>query len=132
MTLTTANTQPPRFTGTNPYTATVPEDTGVGHILFTASAVDIDCFDSGSLVYSIVSQTPSAPSGLFGINASTGAVFVTSSLQGHVTGENSTAFSLVLSVRDGGNQNTLTSAIVTIVDVNNFAPVFVGTNNGSE
>jgi hypothetical protein len=102
----------------------------VGQSLFTAAAEDFDCFDSGALDYRIANQNPAFPVGLFAINGTTGEVTVATSLR--VTGANSTTYSLGLTVRDAGGQITSSSAIVTVVDVNNFAPVFVSLNNGTE
>ena len=46
---------------------------------------------------------------------------------------NFTTYSLILSTRDGGNQFTSTTASVTVLDVNNYSPVFsnLNANNSS-
>uniref|UniRef100_A0A8C7ZKM2 Cadherin domain-containing protein n=1 Tax=Oryzias sinensis TaxID=183150 RepID=A0A8C7ZKM2_9TELE len=115
------------------YDISIPETTAVGSSLFKVSANDADTGAAGVVSYSITMVTPSNGVGLFDIVSTTGEVKLKGELNYNTLG---TFYRLQITATDGGGKcNTedvtvLSSnifSIVTVVDMPDLDPQFVGT-----
>lgn len=102
----------------NPQTFTIAENTANGATVGTVAASDPD--SGQSRTFSIVSGNTS---NAFAINSSTGKITVNSSAA--LDYETRTSFTLVVRVRDNGNPNLWTDAVVTVNLTNVNEPVAV-------
>ena len=100
------------------YNASVLESAPTFAFIVGVNATDGDCRDTEFLRYSIVSGDAVADP-YFLINAATGELF----LRRQVDFEQTTSYLLVVSVSDG-SLSTTSRVAITVVDVNDNAPVF--------
>ncbi|XP_064600895.1 protocadherin Fat 4-like [Liolophura sinensis] len=111
----------PTFTGDT--SVTIPENTAVGTVILTASAMDNDTETHGDVVYSIQSgNTPGSP---FFINSFTGNIQIWASLD-YDTAPRSYTLG-ILAQDEIGNGSGLSSTMtfsVTLTDVNDETPTF--------
>ena len=97
------------------YTADVPEDTSIGSTLLTVRADSQSDFD---VTYSIASGNPSET---FTIEATTGNLVLSESLDF----ESQTDYQLQVSATDPATgRSATTTAVISVLDVNDNAPVF--------
>ncbi|XP_064085068.1 protocadherin-like wing polarity protein stan isoform X1 [Macrobrachium nipponense] len=112
-----ANTFPPQFENT-PYSATVFEDAPEGSTVIMVAASDGDTGENARITYSLSGE--SVPE--FVIHPSTGAITTTMPLDREMKG----GFLLTVTARDNGTPplSDTTDVEITVVDVNDNAPVF--------
>ncbi|XP_069130335.1 protocadherin gamma-A4-like [Argopecten irradians] len=110
------NDNAPEFTKPE-YKATTVENRGNGVVVTQVTARDLDSGDKGTVSYMF---NPSSIPSVFGINDTTGEIFVT----GLIDYEAEQSFSFFVQAVDGGVQPRSSSALVviTVTDVNDNAP----------
>uniref|UniRef100_A0A3P9IYZ2 Cadherin domain-containing protein n=1 Tax=Oryzias latipes TaxID=8090 RepID=A0A3P9IYZ2_ORYLA len=115
------------------YDISIPETTAVGSSLFKVSANDADTGAAGVVSYSITMVTPSNGVGLFDIVSTTGEVKLKGELNYNTLG---TFYRLQITATDGGGKcnsedvivlSSNIFSIVTVVDMPDLDPQFVGT-----
>ena len=107
----------PAFTGGAPYQATVSENAPVNSTVFTVTAASSN--PSSQLRYALTGVAPFSDS--FGINPSTGGIYVTRAL----FEDTNTAYVLLVSAWDVSNPGVTVSTSVTLMaSRNEYAPVF--------
>ncbi|XP_051522633.1 protocadherin-15-like [Myxocyprinus asiaticus] len=107
------------------YHATLPENSPVGMVILNISALDPDL--DANITYRI--RTEDARE-LFAVNPLTGELRVLHSLDFEKFLPNGTTHMFVVEAVDGGNGNMppgLASVIITVMDMNDFSPVFTQT-----
>ncbi|XP_076447691.1 protocadherin Fat 4-like [Babylonia areolata] len=122
------NEHPPRFDGGAPYILEVYENTPAGSTLITVLATDPDGgAGDGEVRFYIASGDPG---GVFSLNASTGDLV----LRTNLSAQNTPRFLLHLLAQDGGTSalTSFTTLTLTVVDVNDHAPVFAMTSRSVE
>lgn len=117
------NNHPPVFLQTN-YSASLLEDLPAGSTLLTVSAGDADSGLNALVSFSINSSTPAWD---FVINSTTGVIVTTKPLDR----ESISSYNLTVVALDHGIPPLYATAkiTVTVLDVNDNPPVFVGTPN---
>ncbi|XP_014243159.1 protocadherin-like wing polarity protein stan isoform X2 [Cimex lectularius] len=115
--ITDANTFAPLFDNA-PYSSTIPEDAKVGTTVLVVSATDGDTGVNAQITYSLTSETDH-----FTINADTGAVITTDTLDRETT----SGYLLSVTARDNGTPqlSDTTDVEITVTDVNDNAPKFL-------
>ena len=101
------------------YEAAIPENTAVGSSVLQVSARDEDTLDQGRLVFSITDSSP-----YFDIDRSSGAVFVSDTIDFETVGE---SVSLLAVVTDSAGNTATVPVIISIVDTNDLPPVITTT-----
>ncbi|KAK7006067.1 Cadherin EGF LAG seven-pass G-type receptor 2 [Halocaridina rubra] len=116
-----ANTFPPQFENT-PYSATIFEDAPEGSTVIMVAASDGDTGENARITYSLSGE--SVPE--FVIHPSTGAITTTMPLDREIKG----GYLLTVTARDNGipSLSDTTDVEITVVDVNDNAPVFSETS----
>lgn len=112
------NDNSPRFLQES-YTAAVPENTAVGTEVIQVSASDLDLAKNGEIFYSMMTNTPS-----FGINSTTGWVYVTGQLDRELVSE----FILKIEARDQADRGpkfSVTTLKIYLEDLNDCPPIFM-------
>ncbi len=120
VTILDENDSPPNFSELV-FTTSIPENGPVRAFVFQLNASDADIGSNSEITFTIISFDP-APH--FEIDGSTGQLYTTQPLNR----ERFSSYSLVISAEDGGSPSLSTSAQVevTVTDVNDFAPAFIG------
>ncbi|KAI4874087.1 hypothetical protein NFI96_005545, partial [Prochilodus magdalenae] len=102
------------------YTVVVPENSAVGTEVIEITALDLDLGQNGEVAYALLTSTP-----LFGINSTTGWVYVS----GQLDRESMPDVTLKIEARDKaerGNQKfSVTTLKVYLGDVNDSPPMFI-------
>ncbi|XP_062873349.1 protocadherin Fat 3a isoform X1 [Trichomycterus rosablanca] len=115
-----ANDNPPEFLQHGGYRARIPENTPIGTEVIQVEAVDKDQGTNGEVRYSLLTSTSQ-----FGINASSGIVYVA----GQLDHESVPTFSLRVEARDRAERSaqrfSVTTLHVTLDDVNDCPPAFI-------
>ncbi|KAJ0050086.1 hypothetical protein NL108_011827 [Boleophthalmus pectinirostris] len=126
-----ANDNKPIFKAVS-YEQTVSENTPVGTTLFKVQAEDIDTGPAGTVSYSINASFPSSGDTVFTVD-NLGNVILKENLNYTSL---STFYRLIITAKDGGGkcfgdeiiyQNTSVFAEITVVDVPDLDPQFIGT-----
>lgn len=114
------NDNSPEFLQQDRYRAQIPENTPIGTEVIQVEAVDQDQGSNGEVRYSLLTSASQ-----FGINASTGVVYVT----GQLDHESASSFLLKVEARDqaerGAQRSSITMLHVTVDDVNDCPPAFI-------
>ncbi|XP_032383835.1 cadherin-related family member 2 isoform X2 [Etheostoma spectabile] len=127
-----ANDNRPIFQDSS-YDIEIPENTPVNTLLFKAVATDADTSSASIVRYNIDEVTPNDGFSLFSIVPTTGEVRLNGSLNFTAL---STFYRLKINATDGGGQcyfdetnyfSSIAFSFVTVVDVPDLDPVFVGT-----
>ncbi|KAK2817525.1 hypothetical protein Q5P01_025716 [Channa striata] len=115
------NDNVPKFSKAE-YEVQVLESQSVGTSLLTLSAVDPDDGANGTLVYSIVQQSPSSDSAVFQLNSSSGILQLVRPLDFSEV----QVYNVKVQAADGGAPSLLgnSSVLVKVKDVNNNPPEF--------
>ncbi|XP_060065173.1 protocadherin beta-15-like [Ylistrum balloti] len=110
------NDNSPEFTKPE-YTAVTVENRGLGDIVTQVTARDLDSGVEGTVSYRF---NPSSKPSVFGINGTSGEIYVT----GEIDYEADQSFSFFVQAVDGGAQPRTSSALVviTVTDINDNAP----------
>ena len=124
--VTDANDNPPQFT-MDTYNVSILENISIRTTVLTVSASDSDIGNNGVITYAII---PNNSSSYFGINISTGVVFV----QQQVNFEDLNSFYFTVRAQDGGLVGMSDTAVVAIdiIDVDDNPPVFSQTGYSVE
>lgn len=118
--ITDANNHAPIFEQSD-YMSAVPENAGVRTSILQVQAHDyLDVGMNAEVKYSTSSGNGST---LFGVDETTGVVFVSQSIQG-LRGR---YYSLVITATDKGNppQSSVASVVLSVTDINRYSPVFL-------
>uniref|UniRef100_F6Q2B1 Cadherin domain-containing protein n=1 Tax=Ornithorhynchus anatinus TaxID=9258 RepID=F6Q2B1_ORNAN len=115
------NDNPPEFVQDS-YQVTISELTPVGSFVLAVSATDRDLGRSGVISYKIISSCEE-----FSIDLKNGSIF-TAKTDMHL--DKKTSFQCLIEARDNGIPalTAITSVIIEITDVNNYAPAFTMTH----
>ncbi|OWF47638.1 protocadherin beta-16-like [Mizuhopecten yessoensis] len=110
------NDNSPEFTKPE-YKAVTEENRGNGEVIVQVTARDLDSGDKGNVSYRF---NPSSVPSVFGINVTSGEIYVT----GQIDFESEQTFSFFVQAVDGGVQPQSSSALVviTVTDINDNAP----------
>ncbi|GFS03775.1 protocadherin-11 X-linked, partial [Elysia marginata] len=102
------------------FSADVPEDSSLGSTVLTLAASDSDADQNGRIVFSFSTPTPVKVSEYFGINASSGDIYLVKSLDY----EKDPHFTFSVTVTDGGTpaKSSEASVEISVQDVNDNAP----------
>ncbi|XP_046891285.1 protocadherin Fat 3a isoform X1 [Hypomesus transpacificus] len=115
-----ANDNAPQFLQDAGYRAAVPENTPIGTDVIQVEATDKDLGPNGEISYSLLTSTSQ-----FGINSSTGIVYVAGQLDRELVA----SFHLKVEARDKaekGNQRfSVTDLKISLEDVNDCPPAFI-------
>ncbi|XP_017212586.1 cadherin-1 [Danio rerio] len=120
------NDNKPVFTQ-NPFNANVPEALEKGEVFMTVTATDADDkenTDNADISYAIISQDPPSPKpNMFAINPVSGGI---SMLETGLDREQWSSYTLVITATDmnGEGGSTTGTAVITVTDSNNNAPLF--------
>ncbi|GFO09309.1 protocadherin-11 x-linked [Plakobranchus ocellatus] len=114
-----ANDNRPAFESSS-FTADVPEDSPQGSTVLSLVASDSDAEQNGRIEFSFSTPTPVKVSEYFGINATTGAIYLAKALDY----EKDRRFAFSVTVTDGGTpaKSSEASVIVSVLDRNDNAP----------
>ena len=118
ITITDANDNSPQFT-MDAYNVSILENITIRTAVLTVSASDNDIGNNGAITYAMI---PNNSSSYFGINMSTGVIFV----QQQINFEDFNTFDFTVRAQDGGLVGMSDTAIVTVdvIDVDDNPPVF--------
>ena len=116
--VTDVNDNSPQFS-MDTYSASLLENTTVGTAVLSVSASDSDIGNNGAITYTII---PDNSSSYFGINISTGVIFV----QQEVDFETFSMIYLTVRAQDGGlvGMSATTTITIDVMDVDDNPPVF--------
>ena len=119
------NEHSPQFTQ-RMYSRTALEEQPSGQVVGTVTATDTDGGQDGEISYNITNSDPIDGLMLFRINASSGQIYTTDSLDRELYD----SYELTVSATDSGEPVMVdyASVLVTVLDVNDQAPVFSPTN----
>ena len=116
--ITDVNDNSPQFS-MNTYNVSLMENTTLGTAVLSVSANDSDIGNNGVITYTII---PDNSSSYFGINVSTGVIFV----QQEVDFETLSIIYLTVRAQDGGlvGMSATTTVTIDVIDVDDNPPVF--------
>ena len=112
------NDNRPQFSQ-NSYTQNLRENTPANDLVVTVEATDADLGTFGDVTYTITEGNFQTS---FRINSSSGAIVTTNPIDREVI----SSFSLRVEARDGGGRRRIATVDITITDVNDNSPIFVG------
>ncbi|XP_064628041.1 protocadherin Fat 4-like [Lineus longissimus] len=115
------NDNNPQFP-TQQYNKTVAENIGPGFEIIQVKATDLDRVDEGKLKYGITSGNDK---GLFVLNDKTGVI--SRSMTKDLDRETQASYTLTVNATDSAGNTATVDVVITLSDINDNAPVFVGT-----
>ena len=109
------------------YSANVPENIPIGHLIINVTAQDKDSGSNGRVTYSLVqgpNDTDTFVNETFSINATSGAI---TSLKKMKLNASRIEFKFEVKATDNGNPilHSLANVEITVEDVNNNPPIFI-------
>lgn len=115
-----ANDNAPQFLQEDGYKITIPENMAIGTDIIQVEATDKDMGPNGEVMYSILTSTTP-----FGINSTTGMVYVAAQLDRELTSR----FTLKIEARDRADKESpkfsVTTLEIILEDVNDCSPLFI-------
>uniref|UniRef100_A0A3P9L436 FAT atypical cadherin 3a n=1 Tax=Oryzias latipes TaxID=8090 RepID=A0A3P9L436_ORYLA len=115
-----ANDNAPQFLQEDGYKITIPENMAIGTDIIQVEATDKDMGSNGEVMYSILTSTTP-----FGINSTTGMVYVAAQLDRELTSR----FTLKIEARDRADKESpkfsVTTLEIILEDVNDCSPLFI-------
>lgn len=110
----------------DPITIDIPEDTGVGTLLYNFTATDADTGSNSEIQYKLVKQVPYDEHDTFAVDPLTGGLTLLTSLDYEALSE----YILIVAATDQSSNasvrlTTSVTARIMIIDINDHAPVFI-------
>lgn len=118
--VTDLNDNAPQFNGSY-IKVFLPENTLPGHSFYKVKAVDPDSGSFGRISYKLVTN----PGQLFQLQPHTGALSLQKPINFETDGR---SYKVVIQAQDGGQKTSQVTLNITVVDVNDHAPVFVNSS----